>query len=421
MPEVNEDAGHTLVHYLYTGTFQKLHLPEDDDMTADLKKNVHLYGVAVKYGLAGLKELALEKIQNKDGLGDIYDILEIIKGASKKLLKDDLGLKPYIERELRAAFENDDTLFGKERFIELFGESKQFDRILMRIVADIYSEKIAQISQNRPAVVNGSPPEAIFTTETSSLCSPLLEEPATEKCEEPNGYGELDEYEKPSECEDPFMFEDLVDELDISKEYPVQTRLSTLEKESYKDLAVNKVNISKKYTCTALKRFPALEEETRGKSAKPVPESNPWDHRLLLSQDLYGGSLPVNTQGPPGYDFSLVVSKELGGVGDRDFLATSPPCGDTVPHNETASHVEFERTFGGKSTSCEPVDFVYERINWGEAVSRAETVTLEESALCQEDTPAEAVFTEEAAPIELNLPLANLKKKNKKKGWRVRR
>lgn len=389
-------------------------------MTADLKKNVHLYGVAVKYGLSGLKELALEKIQNKEGLGDIYDILETIKEASKTLLEDDLGLKPYIERELKAAFDSDDTLFGKERFIELFGEAKQFDRILMRIIADIYSEKIAQIYQNRPAVVNGSPPEVIFATETSSICSHLLEEPATEKCEEPNGYGELFKYEKPSECEDPFTFEDLV-EWDISKEYPVQTRFSTLEKESYKDLAVNKVNISKKYTCTALKRFPALEEETRGKSAEPVPESNSWYHSLPLSQDLSGGSLPVKTLGPPGYDLSLDVSKELGGVGDRDFLAPFPPCGEYVPLNETASHVEVERTFGGKSASCEAVDFVYERINLGEAVSRAETVTPEKPALCQEDTLAEAVFIEKAAPIELNLPIENSEKKNKNKEWKVRR
>lgn len=123
------------------------------------------------YGLAGLNELVLEKIKNYEGLGVIFDILETIKEASKSLLEDDLGFKPYIKRELKAAFKRDDTRFEKERFLELFREAKQFDKILMRILTQIYSEKIAHISQNTPVIINGSPVEAIFTTEMSSPLS----------------------------------------------------------------------------------------------------------------------------------------------------------------------------------------------------------------------------------------------------------
>lgn len=397
LPGVNEDAGHTLVHYLYTGTFQKLQSSEDDDLTTGLQKNVHLYGVAAMYGLAGLKGLALEKIQNKEGLGDIFDILETIKEASKTFLKDDLGLKPYIKGELKAAFESDDTLFGKERFIELFGEAKQFDRILMRIVADIYSEKIAQISQNTPAVINGSPVEAIFTTGMASPCPPLLEEPASVRYEEPAGYRELYERENPSVCEDPCTFEDLVDKLDLSEGYPVQTRFPTLEKEIYKDLAVNKVDLSKKYTeYTVLERVPTLEKETSGKVEEPTPESNPWDHRLRPDQDPFDG-LPPEDDLPPG------VSEELEGLknlflyaepthGGRNFSTLSASCGDPLTYDEPAS--PDDRSFGGKFTSSElcGFGFVYEQFTQGEAVSRAEAITLEEAALFPEDTPAEAVF-----------------------------
>lgn len=277
----------------------------------------------------------------------------------------------------------------------------------MRIVADIYSEKIAQVSQNRPAVINSPPPEAIFTTKTSSPCSPLFEEPAAKKGEEPIDYGELYEYEKPSEYKDPFTLEDLVDKLDISEEYLVQTRFSTLKKKPYKDLAVNSVNSSKKYTCTDLKPVPAPEEEKWGESAKPHSESNPWDHPLPLSQNLPSGSLPVNTRGLPEHD----VNKKFEELKGWKFSAPSPLCEDPVPHNETASHVEVERIFGGKSTSCEVVDFVYKRINVGEAVPSTEAVTLEKPALCQEYTPAEAVFIEEADPFELKLPIGKTKEK----------
>lgn len=427
---MNEDVGHTLVHYLYTGTFQTLQSPEDDDdLTAELKKNVHLYGVANKYGLAGLKGLALEKIQNQEGLGDIFDILETIKEASKTLLKDDLGLKPYIKRELEVAFESDNALFGKERFIELFGEAKQFDRILMRIVADIYSEKIAQISQNTPAVSNGSPVEAIFITGTSSPCPPFLEEPPSV---EPVGYGKLYGYENPSECEDPVTFEDLVDKFDLSEGYPVQKRFSTLAKEPYNDLAVNKVDLSKKYTKYAfLERIPTLEKETSGKSEEPIPESNPWDHPLRPDQDLSGGFLPVYRQAPSEDDFLPGVSEELEELkdlglyakhtlGGRNFSTLSASCRDSVPYDEPASPVE--RSFGGNFTSCEVVGSVYQPIIWGEAVSRAEAVTLEQVALCPEDTPAEAVPSEEEAAPPAEAPVElDLRRRKGKKGKKSRR
>lgn len=87
LPGVNKEAGHTLVHYLYTGTFQKLQSPEDEDLKAELKNNVHLYGVAANYGLAGLKELVLEKIQTQEGSGDIFDTLDAIKEGFKTLCK----------------------------------------------------------------------------------------------------------------------------------------------------------------------------------------------------------------------------------------------------------------------------------------------------------------------------------------------
>lgn len=261
---VNEEVGHTLVHYLYTGTFQKLQSLEDDayDLTAELEENVHLYGIATKYGLAGLRELVLEKIQNQEGLGAIFDILDTIKEAYKTHLEDDLGLKPYIKRELKAAFESDNTLFEKERFLELFGEAKQFDRILMRSVTEIYSEKIATISQNTPVTNDGSPVESVFTPDLSSPRSRnenLRGEPEAVSYEEPAGCEKLDEYEKPAVCEHPVTYGDLVDdELNPLGEFPIQKRILYLEKESI------------------------------GKSEEPTPERSIWDPAPRHDQAVFG-------------------------------------------------------------------------------------------------------------------------------------
>src|SRR5438034_1497253 len=49
LPEVDEDLGHTLVHYLYTGTYQTLKLQDAsvDTMSkriTEYRRNIQLYG-----------------------------------------------------------------------------------------------------------------------------------------------------------------------------------------------------------------------------------------------------------------------------------------------------------------------------------------------------------------------------------------
>lgn len=82
LPELSEEAGHTLVHYLYTGTYQTPQSQDNDDKITELRRNVSLYCIAIKYGLAGLATLAREKIQNiKGGEVAVFDTLGIMKEA----------------------------------------------------------------------------------------------------------------------------------------------------------------------------------------------------------------------------------------------------------------------------------------------------------------------------------------------------
>lgn len=349
LPGVNEEVGHTLVHYLYTGTFQKLQSPEDDDLTAELKNNVHLYGIATNYGLVGLKELALEKIQTQEGLGDIFDTLVAIKEASKTLPQDDLGLKPYIKKELKAALESDDTLFEKERFLELFGEAKQFDRILIRIVTEIYSEKVAHISQNKPVIINRSGIDAIFTTELSSPPSrneTLREEPETVGYEEPTGCEKLDEYEKPAVREHPVTYGDLVGELDPGEEFTIR------------------------------KRVPIPEKDSTEKSEEPTPECSPWDPALRHDQAVC--EYPSSCQQDASDDAILPnVSNKLEEPTHYSWSYWKPSasCEDPVPCD--------------KSSSLEP------------------SVSCKVSVPCDEPAPVEWSFTPISckSPVAFNIPV----------------
>lgn len=227
LPEVSEEAGHTLVHYLYTGTYQTLQSQDNDDKITELRRKVLLYGIAFKYGLAGLAKLARENIQSDaEGEVAIFDVLGILKEAFQTMLEDDAGLTPYIKREIKTAFEIDSGLFEKDTFIELFGEAKHFDRILMRIVAELFAEKMAAIYENpQLTTIDGSSSEAIDAPESSSrlsrhetlreeLAAMIIEECAVEyaECEVPVAVPveramEYAVCEDPPNCEEPVPFD----------------------------------------------------------------------------------------------------------------------------------------------------------------------------------------------------------------------
>ncbi len=67
LPELDEDIGHTLVHYLYTGTYQTLK-PRDVsgevERITGYKRNVHLYCAARTYGPGGLELLVKGNIES---------------------------------------------------------------------------------------------------------------------------------------------------------------------------------------------------------------------------------------------------------------------------------------------------------------------------------------------------------------------
>jgi hypothetical protein len=143
LPEVCEDAGHTLVHYLYTGTYETLQSQDSEDKTAECRRNTHLYAIATKYDLAGLRMAARQNIQSTQGGVAIIDVLNIAKDVFQILLETDVWFTLYVKTEVEAALKVDESLFAKTRFLELIGEVKSFDRSLMEIVGEIYINNIA--------------------------------------------------------------------------------------------------------------------------------------------------------------------------------------------------------------------------------------------------------------------------------------
>ncbi|KAJ3955202.1 hypothetical protein N0V92_008286 [Colletotrichum tropicale] len=125
--EVPDDAGHVLVHYLYTGTWQTLPQSHsqreplacsDSDISvikSDFKTSVHVYCAARAYGLSALVGMAKKEVLR---LANYLTPLDVVVSASKAcqlLVEHDIWFRSFLQRRLRLMFNTskhlDDSVF----------------------------------------------------------------------------------------------------------------------------------------------------------------------------------------------------------------------------------------------------------------------------------------------------------------------
>lgn len=158
LPDVHEDIGHSLVHYLYTGDYQTLKPQIIPSKTPDelnnpsatskepeahglreYRRSVRLYCVAQTYGLEGLESLSIYHIENPQDEISIWNILDIAGEAYRTLPDDEEWFTEYLRRKLEAAIRVEKSLLKKQKFLDRIGKVKKFDQALMKCIAEIYT------------------------------------------------------------------------------------------------------------------------------------------------------------------------------------------------------------------------------------------------------------------------------------------
>jgi hypothetical protein len=145
LPELDESIGHTLVHYLHTGTYQTLKLPGvlgAATKAEEYRRGILAYFAARSYGLDGLAAYAKEAIVKFDGAMSMFETLDIVKELYPKLSDNEMWFSVYLESKIEAAFKSDETLFKQERFLTYIGGPAAFNRALFKSMVEIYTEKI---------------------------------------------------------------------------------------------------------------------------------------------------------------------------------------------------------------------------------------------------------------------------------------
>lgn len=147
--EVDEEIGHTLIHYLYTGQYQTLalgSLPEEARIATEFKRSVLAYCAARMCGIEGLEEITKGKIEELSQELSIFDLQKVTEEVSTKLPRKGDWFSAQMNKWIKSALVANDTLLAEPRFLDVIGHSAVFDRAVVKGLTEMYGEQKAKHS-----------------------------------------------------------------------------------------------------------------------------------------------------------------------------------------------------------------------------------------------------------------------------------
>lgn len=145
MRDVDEDIGHTILHFLYTGIYETVSSPLDQgasDLVREYKRSVLVYHASRTWGLTGLEILAKQKIKHLDEDVPILKILRVVRDVFSRLPADETWLPSYIQENLQRLSKPEDPGLNLHEFYNILGRNHQFDIAVMKMIFEILSFRL---------------------------------------------------------------------------------------------------------------------------------------------------------------------------------------------------------------------------------------------------------------------------------------
>lgn len=172
LPDIPEDIGHVLVHYLHTGTYGALKPKEPyipSKQIVELKTSIKAYAAARAYDLPDLMRLAQEQIE-KHGEGlPLPTLLEITRDSFPTLSEHDDWFIDYLKSRIRPQLEDPKSILGSD-LLDRISSILSPHKILLRTVLEMFCERIVPLPK---AITNGTNPE----TSKPNTSTPLPSSP----------------------------------------------------------------------------------------------------------------------------------------------------------------------------------------------------------------------------------------------------
>ncbi|KAL4737888.1 hypothetical protein BDV11DRAFT_190617 [Aspergillus similis] len=155
LADVDEDVGHTVVHFLYTGQYETL--DAQCDRVREYRRSVLAYQAATTYGIFGLEAVASKYIEHFGALMQLEDILGAAQEVFRKLPYDEVWFRNYLKEYFVQSFKENMHFFHREEFANSVGRCPRLDRTIMQLTVEILSARIAEL-ENTVEQVNGPEP-----------------------------------------------------------------------------------------------------------------------------------------------------------------------------------------------------------------------------------------------------------------------
>lgn len=170
--DVDKDVGHTLVHYLYYGTYQTLKqtgLSNKKMINNDYRRSVFTYCAAKAYDIEGLASLAMSKMQALGEKVTIYRFLTICSEAYPNISEDNEWFNQHLKSRIQTAFRRNSVLFTEDRFLDAIAGHAKLNRIVTKIMVEMLMEKITEATAKEESSAHETPAEEVSCEDVISL------------------------------------------------------------------------------------------------------------------------------------------------------------------------------------------------------------------------------------------------------------
>jgi hypothetical protein len=150
---VDENIGHTLIHFIYTGRYQILDSGDERNAATDFKRSVLAYCAAKLCGIAKLEEYTKGKTEELQKDLSVFDLQRVSEEVLPKLPLRDEWFATGVQKWTRAKLSADGTLLEDERLLDVIGRSTIFDKAVVKSLMEMCVEKAANLDY---PVANGN-------------------------------------------------------------------------------------------------------------------------------------------------------------------------------------------------------------------------------------------------------------------------
>jgi len=148
LPEVHEDVGHTLIHFLFTGEYNTIGLggiPGHLRAVAEFSKSVLTYCASRYCTIGPLEVVTKAKMDHYSKQISVFELHTVVVDVAPSLPPDEVWFPEHLYRWIKDALQDDDKLIGDEHLLELVGQSLLFDKAVVRSISELYKEKAAAV------------------------------------------------------------------------------------------------------------------------------------------------------------------------------------------------------------------------------------------------------------------------------------